>query len=326
MMRTICTNRGGGPRKTSGVIGRIHLAAIVAGALCMTVQAAGAEPRDFADAGLPSAAFEDIADNVASSLKVFRYSGNANILVFDYPSLRAQARALNRIATLVESRDAPRDRVLSDGELVSHIEAAGANQDTFYIGHDYRAADIARFFNLAGDATLNAAERHLKAMLVELEFIRLSDGAYQVVEPEKVLVTVVQKQADDPTTRASEHVDADLRDAILRHELSHGEFFTNPAYRDYCVTFWRSRMSAAERTRFRAFLTRLNYDPANEQLMINEMQAYLMHTPDAEIFNPAILGTTAAELDGLRRRFLAGDPPSRLFEDGAALVAKRPAN
>ncbi len=318
MMRTICTTRG--------VIGRIHLAAIVAGALWFAVQAGEAQQRDFADAGLPSAAFEEIADNVATSLKVFRYSGNANILVFDYPSLRAQASALNRIATLVESRDAPRDRVLSDGELVSHIEATGANQDTFYIGHDYRAADIARFFNLADDDTLNAAERRLKATLVELDFIRLADGAYQVVKPEKVLVTVVQRQADDPTTAASEQVDDDLRDAILRHELSHGEFFTNSAYRDYCVTFWRDEMSAPERAGFRAFLTRLNYDPANERLMINEMQAYLMHTPDTGIFNPAILGTTAAELDGLRRRFLAGDPPSRLFEDGAALVAERPAN
>ncbi len=60
--------------------------------------------------------------------------------------------------------------------------------------------------------------------------------------------------------------------------------------------------------------------------MINETQAYLMHTPDPGIFNSAMLGTTATEWVGLRRRFLAGDPPSPLFDDGAALVAKRPAN
>ena len=43
--------------------------------------------------------------------------------------------------------------------------------------------------------------------------------------------------------------------------------------------------------------------PAIRELAANEMQAFLMHTPDAMMFSAADLGVTDAELADMRRRF-----------------------
>ena len=110
-------------------------------------------------------------------------------------------------------------------------------------------------------------------------------------------------------------VDSYLRDTILRHELSHGDFFTNKAYRDYCRRFWQRELTQKERMIFRDFLISADYDPSNEYIMINEMQAFLMHTPDARAFSAAHLNVSESYLADLRRRFVAGDPPSTLFDE-----------
>ena len=119
--------------------------------------------------------------------------------------------------------------------------------------------------------------------------------------------------ATPEATPQNETVDAQLRETILRHELSHGEFFTNDAYRHYCEQFWHTNLSERERLLFRNFLSQAGYDPSDETLMINETQAYLMHTPDPRAFSAKRLGATSEELDDLRRRFAAGHPPTLLL-------------
>jgi hypothetical protein len=62
---------------------------------------------------------------------------------------------------------------------------------------------------------------------------------------------------------------------------------------------------------FRRYLEGLDYNPRDEELMVNEMQAMLMHTPDSRAFNAAALGVSPAVLDGLRGQFHPGDPLMR---------------
>jgi pilus assembly protein CpaF len=61
----------------------------------------------------------------------------------------------------------------------------------------------------------------------------------------------------------------------------------------------------------RRMLVRLNYDGANEDLIVNEAQAFLMHTPDDRAFNAASLGIAERQLSDLRRRFMQGAPRLR---------------
>ncbi len=264
-----------------------------------------------------TAGFAEIVNFASSSLRVVRLAENDRILVFDFPNLTSQGRALNRLAVLVERPDAPRDRVLGDPELATYLAGAGASTETLYFGHDYRAADVARFFDLAraGGIALNPDEVAVRGALIGQRFMHLTDSGYQAIPPDQALVSVVQLQADDPATPADETVDPGLRATILRHELSHGIFFTDRAYREYCKRFWRQVLSRGERELFRKFLSSAGYDPANEPVMINEAQAFLMHTPDTRAFSAAHLGVTEAALNNLRRRFAKDAPPSARFGD-----------
>jgi hypothetical protein len=115
-------------------------------------------------------------------------------------------------------------------------------------------------------------------------------------------------QPDDPATAADERIDGVRREAVLRHELSHGEFFTNPAYRAHCMKFWRQVLRESERRLFMAYLKSLDYNPGDELLMANETQALLIHTPDGRAFNAASLGISESILAQLRNRFRAGEP------------------
>ncbi len=247
----------------------------------------------------------------ADDWRVGRLASNPKIWMIEFPSLAAQGQALNRIAALIEKRDTPRERVLDDPALAAAIVKSGDTPDTYLFGHDYAADALARFFALAQRQriTLNAGERRLHGLLLaERLWTETARGAAPAV-PLHALVTFTTVQPDRPDTLVDESVDAVRREAILRHELSHGEFFTNAAYRAHCWAFWK-RLSDKERSRFRAFLNGLDYEPTHEALMVNETQAFLMHTPDERVFSAAQLGLPQATLDLLRARFRAGAPAS----------------
>ena len=201
---------------------------------------------------MPTAGYREIINAMRDRQAVMRFAGNERILIVDFPDLGSQGRALNRVAALIEKRTAPRDRVLSDAELESFIISTGSSPETFFYGHGYKAGDLAKFFSLAESdgVELNEAEHSLRDLLLGQGFFRSQAGGYRMQEPEQALVTVVQQQADDPESQADETVDSFLRDTILRHELSHGDFFTNKAYRDYCRRFWQRELTRKERMIF----------------------------------------------------------------------------
>ena len=56
---------------------------------------------------------------------------------------------LDRLAAFVEKAGVPHDRVLTDAELDATIREHGDTVETFYLGHDYAAASLLRFFAAA---------------------------------------------------------------------------------------------------------------------------------------------------------------------------------
>ena len=244
---------------------------------------------------IETASEEQIRDHVASSLTVFRFAANPRILVLDFASLREQGMMLNRVAALVEKAGLPHDRVLSEGELDQAIHAQGDTVETFYYGHDYSAATLGRFFALADrdHVELHPEEAKLRALLrQEGWFLPGVTGG---------LISIPAVGADDKVTAAA-------RAAILHHELSHGEFFSSPAYADYVHRFWLTELTEAERDGVRRFLAKEEYDASLEEVMYNEMQAYLMFTRDPVFFAPAMAGLTPARLAELQTTFLSGMP------------------
>jgi hypothetical protein len=250
----------------------------------------------------------------AAALTVFRLADNPRILVLDFPSLAEQGRMLNRVAALIEKAGLPRDRVLTDAELAAAIAARGETAETFYFGHNYRATDLAKFFALAArdGVALNEAERQLAALLADTRAAPPGPDGLPRADPSVALISLSAAETPGRGLAARVAVDGSVRAVILRHELSHGEFFTNQAFADHVARWWHARLTEAERGLFRRFLAEGGYDPALDEVMMNEAMAYLMYTPDPRFFGPEALGVTPAALEDMRARFRDGLPPTWL--------------
>lgn len=258
-----------------------------------TVTAApGAPPRPVS--AVRSATEVEIASHRTDRMVVFRLADNPRIIVLDYPDLAEQGRALNRLAAFVEKASAPRDRVLDDADLARQIAQAGETADTYYYGHDYRVPDILRFFALVDrdGIRLNPEEETLRALIPR-------EGLDDPATPHAI-ITVSQA--------GGEVVDDFTRRIILRHELSHGEYFTNAAYAAYVWHAWTTLLTDEQRAAFQRFLGDQAYDIANIDLVANEMQAFLVFTPDDRYISDERLGFAPGTLRTLRDRFVAGMP------------------
>jgi hypothetical protein len=217
---------------------------------------------------------------------------DSDVLVIDFPSLLAQGLTLDRLAAFVEKANVPHNRVLDDAGLAAALKASGDTVGSYYYGHDYRARDIARFFAFAKaeGIALNPHELWLKRLMRGQGW--LAPGANGAI--------ITLSAADGP-------VAPDMRSVILRHEISHGAFFTVPEYRHYAESFWAS-LTDSDRAAFRGFLGEQGYDTNLTELMLNETQAYLVFTRDPRFFNAAAIGKTEAEVDQLRQGFIDNMP------------------
>ncbi len=233
--------------------------------------------------------------NGAPDPMIFRFKANPRILLLDFASLLDQGRMLNRVAALSEKSGLPHDRLLSDSELDTAIRAGGDTAETFYYGHDYGAPELLRFFAL-GDRDsirLMSQEDTLRRLIRQ-------DGWFDP-NVRAALLSIPQVGADAHVTRSA-------RATILHHELSHGEYFTNPDYAAFAHRFWTRTLTPAERDRIRIHLHSLGYDSSLEEVMENEAQAYLMFTDGAEFFTPEAVRMTKARLAELRKGFLGAMP------------------
>jgi len=234
-----------------------------------------------------------ILTHEAAQLTVFRFAADPAIVVLDFPSLRMQGEMLNRVASLIEKAGLPRDRVLTDGELATAIRAQGDTVETYYDGHDYSASALAFFFTTADrqNVALGPQEDQLRALIEQLGWFAPSAIGALISVP-RVSATITER----------------MRATMLHHELSHGEFFTDPIYATYVRRFWFTALTAEERAAVRHFLGSMGYDTADEELMYNEMQAYIMFTYDPRFFLPTNVAMTEARRQQLQTAFLFGLP------------------
>ncbi len=214
---------------------------------------------------------------------LLRLAGEREVFVLVFPDLAAQAATMNRVAALVEKAGFARDRLVTAEELAGAIAARGDTPATWYMAHDYSAADLARFFRLA-DATgqkLSVEEAWLQAQLAPLH----ASGR------DFALLTLTAEAGGN---------DAVMRAAVLRHEVAHGRFFTRPAFAARVLALWREALTTVEREAFTAFLAREGYDTGNERLIANEAMAYLAFTPDPRLFKPETIGLAPDRAAALR--------------------------
>ncbi len=231
----------------------------------------------------------------APGVTIFRFSHDTRVLVLDFATMEQQGLMLDRVAALIEKAGTPRDRVLTEPELLAAIHKGGDTVATYYYGHDYSAASLRRFFALAdaGKVTLDAEEERLRRLLRQ-------EGWF-APNVRRGLISI-------PAVGAHPDITLGARYAILHHELSHGVFFSDADYAAHVHRFWFGTLNGQERAAVRHFLGSEGYDMTYEELMYNEMQAYLMFTQDPEFFRPDLVGMTPQRLAALQAEFLRGMP------------------
>jgi hypothetical protein len=250
-------------------------------------------PTPALEAATPRRGFREILAQQADQPVLVRLAENPRVFVADFPTLAAQAAALNRVAALIEKAHAPRDRVLTEAEFGRLIAAGGQPAEQYYMGHNYRGEDLARFFALLTRQGLprRPEEARVEAWLAEMR--------RQVPDGEVALITI---------PRAGGTVDAAAREAILRHEIAHGFYFVDPLFAGYVRRSWAERFPPAAREAFRRFLAAEGYDVTIEDLVINEAMAYLLFTPDPRFFAPSMVGMDEASVEALRALLRPGVP------------------
>ena len=256
--------------------------------------------------------FSQIVNSRTGQLAVWRYAGNPNIYIFDFPSLTYQGRSFNRVTQFTEQQTTePYPRVLTEQEMAVRLAAAKRSESDFAFGHDIMVHELVQFFNFAqrDKVPLNQEETAVRDFLVAQGMIRDWRGFWQAVQPNNVILSIPQTQ---DKTAGEPPINSMARYAILLHEMAHGEYYTNPYFTQYCQRFWQESLTDAQREAFKNFLGKYNYATGSDALLVNETQAYLMFTPDPASFSARKLGVPNEELEAMRDAFRKGKPPTSL--------------
>jgi len=260
------------------------------------------------------ASITEIVESSNFQTEFFQLRSNLNIFIIDFATLEEQGVSMNRVALLIESSNAPKEWVVNDEEMEKLILETRQNTATLYLGHDVRIESLAYFFNMVkkNSIKINQYEEKLKNTLLKNYLMRFDEGKYQAIE-NKALVTVSKLQKNNPGNDQDETITQDMRQYIIQHEISHGEYFTNQKYRQYCQDFWETKLTEAQRKSFRNYLDNKYYDKNQEDLMINEFQAYLVYTGInfGDLFNEGTFETISAdEVLKIRYHFISGSTSS----------------
>jgi hypothetical protein len=187
--------------------------------------------------------------------ELFAWSRFPQILIMDTASYTVQSRFFKRLAFFVEKQG-------FRGRLVTNEDFADLHG---FNAHDYRAEDLARFFQQAREElfSLNSEEELLKQILLANGVIR-DGGAFS---PGKGGILSISRGSYST-----------LRRHLLTHECAHGLFFSLPEFRQASFEAW-DRLPEQEQEFWKLFFRWVGYDTEDPYLTVNEYQAYLFQQP-----------------------------------------------
>jgi hypothetical protein len=191
-----------------------------------------------------------------SRYEVFCWDQFPSLLIFDTADYAVQDRMFKRLAFFVEKAGF-RGRLAPDDEIA---ELHGWN------AHDYRAEDLARFFQMARTKNfpLLAEERELERILVDAGILQESGAGIQAGEGG--IIAISRESASY------------LRFLFMAHEGFHGLFFIDENFRAFSSSRWR-QLPAEARRFIVSYFNFQHYDTADEYLLVNEFMAHVLQQP-----------------------------------------------
>lgn len=282
---------------------RLMLSVLLAGTLL--VQSVAAQDTAVRTTA-PVASFNEIvsARLAENTWQAWQWQGFPDIYVIQFESYELQGEAFNRVAAYIE-KYGQRGKMASWREIHYYLRQRGLSMENLYSAHDYRTADLARFYNAAEETgdQFSDAEWGVLQTLLELGLLAAGErGRWESTGDAAVLSIATRYQGDElPSSRVMGQRDRTFEAHALYHETRHGFYFTEPAYAEICRAYWNQVLSPRDRELFRLVLKSMDYDPADEELMINEWQSYLLTPTYAFVGAGAVTDALREIADGRRR-------------------------
>jgi hypothetical protein len=194
-----------------------------------------------------------------SRYELFRWEQFPSLLIFDTTDYAAQDRLFKRLAFFAEKAGF-RGRLAADEEIAD-LHAWNA--------HDYRAEDLARFFEAArvSNFPLLPEEWELEKILLDNGIIH--SGAGGISAGEGGIISISRESAPY------------LRSLFMVHEAFHGLFFIDEDFRAFSRRRWEQLPSRAKRFII-SYFDYQHYDIKDEYLMINEFMAHILQQPASQ--------------------------------------------
>jgi hypothetical protein len=191
------------------------------------------------------------------NFEVFRWNQFPSILMFDTADYDVQDKLVKRLAFFVE-KEGYAGKLWRD-EDIAHLHGWNA--------HDYRAEDLARFFETARSSKfpLNDEELELMQILID-EGIILQHDDKSFIPGNGAIVTISQQSEEY------------LRYQFIVHECYHGLYFIDAEFESFCRSRWKN-LNPAVKIVLSEFFASRRYDTNNEYLMANELMSYCLQQP-----------------------------------------------
>jgi hypothetical protein len=189
-----------------------------------------------------------------SRYEIFRWERFPSVLIIDTADYGVQDSLFKRLCFFTEKKGF-RGRIAPDWEIA---ELHGWN------AHDYRAEDLARFFQAAEDFPLSPEERELEQILLDEGIIRREAG--RIRGGEGAVLSISRESA------------VYLRSLFMTHEGFHGLFFIDEDFRDFCRRRWEG-LSPRARNFIVSYFDYQGYDTGDEYLLVNEFMAHCLQQP-----------------------------------------------
>lgn len=199
----------------------------------------------------------------SNDYELFEWDRFAGILLFDIADYSVQDDFFRRLAFFVEKQG-------FKGQLLTDEEIAGKHG---YNAHDYKAEDLARFFEEGRKKNFqfNKRELLLKEILAVNGIINVEEDG-RITSGKGAVISISQ---ESPSY---------LRTTFVSHEGWHGIFFVDEDFRNTSASIYYSLKATdpgALNFLFRYFQVTptLNYDTEDDYLMKNEFMAYMLQRP-----------------------------------------------
>lgn len=195
--------------------------------------------------------------------ELFEWDRFKNVLIFDTRNYKVQSDFFRRMAFYCEKKGY-RGKVLTDREL---------GDMHGYNAHDYSSKSIANFFNAVDKRGVKITDKEiiLRDIALNNGLIEKSDTGYK-----EGLGAVISISQQSPLW---------LRRSLSNHELWHGLYFTDEDFRKKCSDIYESLGDKSHDfiTGYWASQETLGYDQSDEDLLRNELMAYIMQQSKSNV-------------------------------------------